>query len=132
MLIFRDDLPAPDLTMCEVSVWKNKWLDVPADERPTTLAGALFVIDEDSFPNLFILLKIAVTLPVTSCECERSFSTLRRLRGWLRTSMKEDRLSGLGILAIHREHPVDYKEAVNIFVSLHPRKLDSANLLYNV
>ena len=33
---------------------------------------ALKARDPDDFPNQYILLKIAATLPVKSCECERS------------------------------------------------------------
>ena len=32
---------------------------VPTEEVPTTIAGAIKVIDEDYFPNLFILLKVS-------------------------------------------------------------------------
>ena len=33
----------------------------------------------DEFPNVSVLLKIACSLPVFSCDCERSASVLRRL-----------------------------------------------------
>ena len=47
-------------------------------------AASLKACDPDDFPNLYILLKIAVTLPVTSCECERSISKTRRLNNYMR------------------------------------------------
>ena len=50
------------------------------------------------FSDLFVVLQIAVTLPVTSCECERSFSIMRRLRTWLRASMTSERLSALALI----------------------------------
>ena len=34
-------------------------------------------------------------------SCERSFSALRRLKLWTRSSMTEERLSGLAMLLIH-------------------------------
>ena len=43
-------------------------------------AASLKAFDPDHFSNPYILLKIAATLPVTSCECERSISTKRRLK----------------------------------------------------
>ena len=49
-------------------------------------AASLKACDPDDFPNLYILLKIAATLPVASCECERSIS-----------KMGESRLSSLAI-----------------------------------
>nr|CAB3267957.1 zinc finger MYM-type protein 1-like [Phallusia mammillata] len=38
------------------------------------------------FTQVFILLKLLLVCPVSSCECERSFSTLRRLKTWLRST----------------------------------------------
>ena len=46
-------------------------------------AASLKACDPDDFPNLYSL-KIAATLPVTSCECERSISKMRRLNNYMR------------------------------------------------
>ena len=43
-----------------------------------------------------------LTLPATICTIERSFSTLRRVKTWLRTAMSDDRLSGLCLMSVHR------------------------------
>ncbi len=43
-----------------------------------------------------------LTIPVESVSCERSFSALRCLKLWTRSSMTEERLSGLAMLLIHR------------------------------
>ena len=45
---------------------------------------------------------IFLTTPVSSVSCERSFSTLRRLKLWTRSSMTEERFSGLAKMLIHR------------------------------
>ena len=42
-----------------------------------------------------------MVLPVTSCEAERSFSTLRRLKTYLRTTMSQERLNGLALLNVY-------------------------------
>lgn len=47
------------------------------------------------FLNLHTLLHIAVTLPVSSCSVERSFSKLKLVKTKLRTTMKEKRLESL-------------------------------------
>jgi hAT family C-terminal dimerisation region len=40
-----------------------------------------------TFPNVGIVLKLYLTLPVSKCEGERSFSTLSRIKNHLRTSI---------------------------------------------
>ncbi len=51
------------------------------------------------FPQVLVLLKLLLVCPVSSCECERSFSALRRLKTWLRTTMIQCRL----ICHVHQE-----------------------------
>ena len=45
---------------------------------------------------------------------------MRRLRTWLRATMKSDRLSSLAIMNIHRNVEVDYKEAAKLFFYIVP------------
>ena len=76
---YEDDLPSSFLVRQEIDIWKHRWMQVAKENRPVTLAKWLSVVDEVTFLNLFILLKIATTLPVTSCEYEISFSAIRPL-----------------------------------------------------
>ena len=93
-------------------------------------AASLKACDPDDFPNLYILLKIAATLPVTYCECERSISTMRRLNNYMRCTMGESRLSSLALMHIKYDMPVDLDEIVNLFQGLHPRMMELSRLLY--
>ena len=54
-------------------------------------------------PNIFKVVKLLATMPVSSCKAERSFSTLRRVKDHMRTTMGQDRLSSLNVIAMHRE-----------------------------
>ena len=38
---------------------------------------------------------------MSSAETERSFSCLRQIHSWLRTTMTEDRIGNIGVLAVH-------------------------------
>ena len=98
--------------------------------RGQILSRCLKVIDEERFPNLFDVIKIGATIPLSSCGCERSFSTLRRLRTWLRSSMTTSRLTSLALMDLHYSAHVDYKEVVKTFLEKHPRKMDVSNLIY--
>ena len=71
------DLPSPELIPQELLRWKMKWKSIPRDKVPMSCAETLRNIDPELYPNIFVLLKLAATLPVTSCECERSASSLR-------------------------------------------------------
>ena len=77
--LYRNNLPNPDIVDQELPLWKNKWSSTSAQTRSSILAESVKNSDEKRFPNVFVLLKIGCTLPVTSCECEKSFSAMRRL-----------------------------------------------------
>lgn len=53
-----------------------------------------------NYPNMGICLRLALTLPVTSASCERSFSKLKLIKNYLRSQMGQQRLSDLAILSI--------------------------------
>jgi hypothetical protein len=42
-------------------------------------------------------------MPVASATAERSFSVLRCLKNYVRSTMKNDKLSSLGLVHIHRD-----------------------------
>ena len=56
-----------------------------------------------AFPNLVKVLQIILTIAITSASCERTFSSLKRIKTWLRTTMSEDRLVDLATLSIERD-----------------------------
>ena len=99
------------------------YIVMPEDKRPSSPAQAIDECEEE-FPNISVLLKIACTLPVTSCECEQSASALRRLYNYMRATMGKDRLSYLALLHVHYDTDIDIDDAINQFARLHPRKID--------
>ncbi|XP_077531307.1 zinc finger MYM-type protein 1-like [Haemaphysalis longicornis] len=54
-------------------------------------------------PEIATLVKIALTVPVTSCTSERSFSCLRRVKTYLRSTMGQTRLNHVALLHGHKE-----------------------------
>ena len=83
-----------------MDMWKIKWTKMPSEAKELDTPEN---IDKDYYPNIHALLVIITTLPVTSCECERSISLLRHLKTALRRTMGEDRLNSLALLKCHRE-----------------------------
>lgn len=98
---FRDDLPSPGDFEQEVMRWKT--LNEGNSERMTLEEGAA-ACNESFFPNISRIFQLILCLPVGSCTCERSFSSLRRLKTWNRTSMSASRLNGLAMAYIHRSN----------------------------
>ena len=56
------------------------------------------------FPQVVGLLKLLLVCPVSSCECDRSFSALRRLKTWLRATMTKQRLNCVSVCQVHRKN----------------------------
>ena len=67
------------------------------------MSATLKKVDALAFPNIYFALKLLGTLPITTCECERSFSSLRSIKTWDRSTKMNGRLNGLALLFIHRE-----------------------------
>ena len=53
--------------------------------------------------KVITLCKLILINPATSAAGERSFSTARRLKTWLRSRMNQERFSNLTVLNIHKE-----------------------------
>ena len=93
----------------EFSLWVQKWKRVVKNEEklPDSILETLENCDIDMYPTIHKLLRILATLPVSAATAERSFSTLRRLKTWLRANIGEERLTGLALMSVHREIPLD-------------------------
>ncbi len=112
---FKDDLPSSSLVPTEVWRWRQKWCQVDAAEQPATLYTALKACDKDFFPNIHVFLRIACTIPVTSCENERANSVLKNLKTFLRNTMGQERLSSLALMHIHYNLPIDLEDVIDTF-----------------
>ncbi|KAL4097608.1 hypothetical protein QTP88_022352 [Uroleucon formosanum] len=90
---------------------------------PKNCLKALRQCDKEIFPNIYFLLKILCTLPVSTPTPERTFSCLKRLKSYLQNTMTETRLNDLTMLAIHKEVPLTAEEVLNE-LGKKSRKLD--------
>ena len=77
------------------------------------------------FPEVYHLIKVAMTIPVTSATAERSFSVLKRIKTYLRATMGQERLTHLAVLSIERElsKSIDLDLVIDRFRAMHPRRL---------
>ena len=125
LAIYRDDFNIDNLSN-ELDLWyiyklKHKLTNIDSIHKHFSSVNISSV-----FPNILTLLTIFLTMPVTSCEGERSFSVLKRLKSWLRSTMGQSRLSSLTIIQIHSRELVklSVENLINIFASCKQRRTD--------
>ena len=83
---------------------------------PKSAIDSVAACNESLYPNVAVLLQVLATLPVTTATAQRSFSTLKRLKTYLRSSMADDRLTSLALIHLHAETiPVDAAEVIDKF-----------------
>lgn len=99
----------PNDLKCEMTVLKNMIKGVP---NYLTIKEN---ISKDTFPNLLKMILLAITLPVSSDTCERSFSAMRRINNYLRSTMSQERFSKFTILNIERDIIVDTEIILKTF-----------------
>nr|CAI5825772.1 unnamed protein product [Callosobruchus analis] len=81
----------------ELNLWHNLWVTkaLSDDQLKDIEVVALFKEANIFYPAVRKALIILSTIPCTTATVERSFSTLRRVKTWLRSTMGEERLTEL-------------------------------------
>lgn len=107
----------------EWELWQLKWMS--EKNKPNSAIESLALCDKKLYPNIYTMLKILAVLPVSTASVERSFSTLKRLKNYLRSTTSESRLVGLALLSIYREIVIPDDDIINRFAnSGKTRRLD--------
>ena len=129
---WEDDLPCLSVRDLEKELadWKRHCgkLSKETSGNLCNLQSLFNFVDEDAFPCVKTLLHIGCVLPITTCEAERSFSGLRRIKSYMRSTMHEERLTGLALMHLHHSLEIDPKEIVQTFIRQGNRRLFMSNL----
>ena len=136
MMHWQTDLPFPKSIRSEVRRWQSVWQGKSQEMQEKRKRGqectkvilnnllmALGACDSQMYPNVHRLLLIACTLPMTSAEAGRSFSLLRRLKTYARSTMAEERLADLTVIAMYYKEWVPVDKVCHAFVQNHPRRM---------
>ena len=75
-----NDMPDRSSVSLEVDNWESEWRKVPKENMPENLSQTLLTVNYTSYPNIYTTLKILAILPIISCTCERSASSVRLLK----------------------------------------------------
>ena len=91
--------------------------------------------EEGGFQTVWVTYRILLTIPVTVTSAERSFSKLKLIKTYLRTTMSQERLSGLAMISIENEYldKLNYDDLIEDFASKNQGEViflesDSVNL----
>ena len=76
------------------------------------------------FLNVDIALRMLLCMTITNCSAERTFSTLKRVKNYLRASMEGDKLNSLSLLAIETElvDKTDFDAIIDDFATQKSRR----------
>ena len=100
----------------ELSLWTTYWQTYDGT-IPHNIASTLKAVCFDELENIKVIVRILGTLPITSCECERSISSLRLLKDYKRSTMVDERLSGFALMKIHPEIVPDVLKVIDKFAA---------------
>ena len=106
----------------EIRRWKAR-CQLNIDAPLSTIADTLLDTNADLYPNVYTCLHKLLSMPVSTATAERSFSAMRRLKTYLRSTMSTERMSGLGLLHIHREREINAGRVVDKFARRKERRL---------
>ena len=112
--LFKDDFPCPKALEAELDLWETYWLE-SKDCLPDNISSTLKRIPFNGFNNIKVSLRILGTSPVTTCTCERSFSAMRRLKTYTRSTMVSERLNGIALMHVHQEIVPDIEKVIDLF-----------------
>ncbi|KAF0710596.1 Uncharacterized protein FWK35_00036342, partial [Aphis craccivora] len=81
---------------------------------------------QEAYPNISVAYQIYLTMPVTSASCERSFSKLKLIKTYLRSTTEQARLNHLSIISIENKiaRQINYEDIINDFASKKARKVN--------
>ena len=125
---YESDLNAFDFSS-EIKDFKSQALSLLPDLRKATPLELLQLIHtydlRVEYPNVEIALRIFLTLPITVATCERSFSKLKLIKNYLRSSMEQERISDLAIISIEHAlvNTLDTNELIEKFAGQKARKI---------
>ena len=125
------------LTCCKE--FQKKFGDIDSDEMSAELQRFVLILQNkrnlntaqdflnyllkthlfELYPNVYIALRILLTCPVTVASAERSFSKLKLIKTFNRTSMTDSRLSSLAMLSIENDcaRSLDYDNVITAFAN---------------
>ncbi|XP_052809464.1 52 kDa repressor of the inhibitor of the protein kinase-like [Mya arenaria] len=109
----------------ECQRWKTR---CEHTQLPLSLESVLIDLPDDLYPNVARRFHLLLAMAVPTASSERSFSSMRRLKTYLRSTMTSKRMSGLGLLNVHKDRELNAATVIDMFAQRKNRRLA---LLFN-
>ncbi|XP_050439165.1 uncharacterized protein LOC126844796 [Adelges cooleyi] len=95
----------PDLNICEENLRSKMMVAKNCLVQPGKgdIEDLKKNITPQVFPKFYKMLQIALTILTSSATCEMSFSAMRKIKSYLRTSIQQTRFNELSILYIEKD-----------------------------
>ncbi len=107
--IYKDDLPRLELEV-QLPLLKPLCKEIYEEladnfsvHDAVHVLSELSVAERTAFSGVWSVVKLLLVLPATNATSERSFSAMRRVKTYLRTTMTQERLNNLMVLHVHKE-----------------------------
>ncbi|RXM99215.1 52 kDa repressor of the inhibitor of the protein kinase [Acipenser ruthenus] len=104
--------------LAELELWSHCNTDKSSSEICEILEDTVIL-----YPNIHNILKVLLTMPVSTASAERSFSCLRRMKTYLRSTMSETRLTGLALMNIHHDVAINSEKVLRDFDATGTRRI---------
>lgn len=123
--LFYDSIkPIADHLNYNLSALRNELSVIKSMLESKSLASILDLYRElhpyqSAFPVFFSILRYAITIPVSSTTCERTFSKMKRIKTSVRNTMMDERLNDLCLLAVERDVKIDFEQLMDDFSTIH-------------
>ena len=115
----------------QLDIWETYWISYKGsllDNVPNTVKSIKF----SGFQSIIVSLRMIGILPVTSCECKRSFSALRRLKTYTRSTIVAERLNDSALLYVHKDIIVNIDKVTYLYEMKNRRlKFGWSNIMIN-
>ena len=105
---YGQDLNKHQLT-AQLSLLKATFDEIDPSQKDITTMHEMVKVLSDmpqaqkiALSQVFIIFKLLVIIPATNATSERSFSALRRVKTYLRSTMGQERLNDLLLLHVHK------------------------------
>jgi len=94
------------LLEAQLQILSSKYADIPSEVLLKEILDHLRCLSQDQhafLSQVVYLAKLIMVMPASNAASERSFSTMRKIKTYLRSTMGQERFNNLMILNIYKE-----------------------------